>query len=82
MESKFIKCQCHAHALELQYDADDNTVCVGLWNYGNMGNGRNLWQRLKIGFRYIFKNELYGDHVILGREEAIELNEYMQEKIK
>ena len=81
MESKFIKCNCHAHAIELQYDEDGNCVYLGLWNYGNMGSDRKLWERIKIGMRYIFRNKLYGDYVILGREEVRELNEFVQNKL-
>ena len=81
MESKFIKCQCHMHALELQHDEDDECVYVAIWNYGNMDSNRKLWERIKIGMRYIFRNKLYGDHVILGLEEARELNEFVKNKL-
>jgi len=81
MESKFIKCQCGTHALELQKDEEDESVYVGLWNYGNFSREENLWSRIKIGFRYIFTGKLYGDHVILGREDAIELNEFVQKNL-
>lgn len=81
MENKFIKCQCQMHALELNHDEEDECVYIAIWNYGDLGSERNLWARIKIGLRYIFKNELYGDHVILGKEEALELNEFVQNKL-
>jgi len=69
------------HALELQHDEEDECVYVAIWNYGNLGSDRSLWARIKVGLRYIFKNELYGDHVILGKKEALELNEFVQNKL-
>jgi hypothetical protein len=82
MESKFIKCNCHAHAIELQYDEDDNCVYLGIWNYGNFNRDESLWKRIKVGFRYIFTKKLYGDHVILGLEEAAEMNEFVKTHLK
>lgn len=81
-ENIFIKCQCYAHALELQYDKDDDCVYVAMWNYANFTRNENLWERIKIGFSYIFTKKLYGDHVILGKKEAIELNEFIQNNLK
>lgn len=82
MESKFIKCQCSMHALELHKDEEDDSVYIAIWNYGNFSRNENLWNRLKVAFRYIFTKKLYGDHVILGKEEAIELNEFVQDKLR
>jgi hypothetical protein len=82
MENKFIKCECHTHALELSVDKEADVVYVALWNYGNFSRNESFWERIKIGFRYIFTKKLYGDHVIIGREQAVELNEFIQTHLK
>jgi hypothetical protein len=79
---KFIKCECGAHALEITIEkeekVDDSFVYIALWSYGDMGDRRNFWQRFKIAWKYLMKNKLHSDHVVLNSDNVKELNSFIE----
>lgn len=84
MKSKFIKCECGTHALEISMEDfeghGEKLVYIALWNHGYVGQ-RGLLDRLKMAWRLIFKGGLHSDHVVLTQEGAKELNDYVQKEI-
>jgi hypothetical protein len=83
MKNKFIKCECGAHLLELSVEDFDGhgekLIYVALWNYGHYGK-MSFAQRLKASWRMLWKGDMHGDHVVLSRESAEEMNNYMQKE--
>ena len=79
---KFIRCECGTHALQITIDREekieDSMVYIALWNYGNMGDRRNFWQRFKIAWRYLWTQKLHSDHVVLTTDTIKELNSFIQ----
>lgn len=84
MKSKFIKCECSTHSLEISVEDFDGygekLVYIALWNYGYVGR-RGLWNRMKTAWKLIWQGDLYGDHVVLSEINAKELNDYIQKSL-
>jgi hypothetical protein len=83
MENKFVKCECCTHAIEISTDDFDGhgerVIYIALWNYGNYGQ-RGFWYRLKTAWQLLWKGDIYGDHVILSKENFDEMNNFIQKE--
>lgn len=74
---KFISCSCHAHALNLVYDDEDNLYYLSIWK--PCDSGKLYWSdRIKHAFRAIFKGEPFSEEVILTGKEANELIAFLK----
>lgn len=75
------RCQCCAHCLTLDtvFDEEDvkdygeYAVTIQSWDCAG-GSKPNLWARIQMGLRMLFKGDLHGDHVILKREDMYRLS--------
>jgi hypothetical protein len=86
-ESKFFKCDCHSHGMEILVDEIEGTgekeLLVMLWKYNPNDTSSPFWSRLKTAFEYVFrKKNLYSNEVILNKEKSLELSAWIKEKIE
>lgn len=57
-------------------------VLLAMWNFYTTDDKRTFWERLKWAWRLIWKNEIYGDQILLDRETAIALGESLIKRAK
>ncbi len=78
---KFIKCDCYGHALEVESEYLEPgrhlQFYLSFWNHSQGSNSGNLWHRIKLAFRLVFKGTLYTDMICLDKESASELYHFL-----
>ena len=78
-KSKFFECDCGTHGLVINIDTNKPVIYqLSFWNYGHNSNKLTFWQRLKYCFRYLFKNDMLGDHIILSKEKTYQLINFLK----
>lgn len=83
----FIECDCHTHVLKVEYDKENSLMEtyemfeIALFNYGNHSEKPSLWWRIKYVFKHILKGNLYSDQIILNKEEATKLYDFLKIKL-
>lgn len=79
-EYHFIKCSCHAEAVEVSQflDKDDNEISMCFWEMGKGETGGYSWgHKLRLIWKVIAKGHPYNDSIILGEGEARQLAEIL-----
>jgi hypothetical protein len=78
---KFIKCDCHGEFIRLDYDPDFASFDMSIWTLE--ASSTPSW---KTKFRWIWRiithNSPYGDQVVINKDKAKELADYLIDKIK
>jgi hypothetical protein len=85
-ESKFFKCDCHTHGVEVLISnvevSDEKEILLMLWKYNPNDSSVPFWTRLKSSYQYLFRRKsLYANEVILNREKSLELSEWIITKM-
>lgn len=82
-DSIFIKCDCHAEAIEIQHWSDENVFYVSFWDYGRSKISWLPWKkRLGLIWRILRGKDLYADMVILDQEKAKEVVDFINKKLE
>ena len=82
-DSVFIKCDCHAEAIEIQHWKDDKTFYISFWDYGRSKISWIPWRkRFELIWRIIRGKDLYADMVIIDHEKARDMVNFINEKLK
>jgi len=75
----YLDCDCHMEILGVEYDKDIDMFFLGIYR---MSEGSNLIQRLRHIWRIIKTGKPYGDDIVLNRETATRLSEYLSHPSK
>lgn len=82
--TSFIKCQCHAHALEIErfyYDEVDQGFNLSIWKLGSF-NGKLRWrERLRWIWNILKTGNLWADQVIISNDQARDLASFMMSNL-
>jgi hypothetical protein len=82
-ESIFLKCDCHAEAIEIHYWKDDEEFYLSFWDIGRSKVSWIPWRkRFEMIWRILKGKDLYADMVILNKEKAKELVSFINHKLK
>jgi hypothetical protein len=69
-----IKCDCHSHAIEVEYmDDPDEITYINMWYMGR-GNNISLWNRMKAAWAMLTEGYV-DDGFLLGKEKVIQLRD-------
>jgi hypothetical protein len=78
---KFIKCDCHSEFIRLDYDSDFEHFDLSIWAL--QASSKPGWRtKLRWIWRILTKGSPYGDQVIIDKDKAKELADYLTDKIK
>jgi hypothetical protein len=78
---KFIKCDCHGEFIRLDYDPDFVSFDMSIWTLE--ASSTPSWKtKLRWIWRIITNNSPYGDQVVINKDKAKELADYLIDKIK
>ena len=76
-KEKFIKCSCHGEGMLLTKFDDEEEIYVSFWREG-LDPVKLTWRmRLKLCYLALFKGNYYEDQLILSKEAAKELSEWI-----
>lgn len=79
-QSKFFKCSCYAHALEVEHDVELDMCNIAIWHYGHGGDvPLSFKERLRWTWKLITTGTLWSDSVILSNESRDELIEFLKD---
>ena len=78
-QEKFIKCSCHGEGMLLAKFDDEEELYVSFWREGINPVKLTWWMRLKLCYLALFKGNYYDDQLILSKESAKELGEWINE---
>ena len=79
IREKFIKCSCHGEGMLLTKFDDEEEIYVSFWREGIHPVKLTWWMRLKLCYLSLFKGNYYEDQLILNKESAKELAEWINE---
>jgi hypothetical protein len=79
----FLKCDCHAEAIEIQHWKDEQSFYFSFWDYGRSKISWVPWKK-KIGmiWRILKGKDLYADMVILDHTKAKQLADFINKKLE
>jgi hypothetical protein len=78
--NKFFKCECYTHALEVEYDAEDNQYYVAVWELGRRDATLNWKERCRWMWHILKTGKPWADTVILSPEQMRQLADFVDEK--
>lgn len=77
--SIFIKCECHAEGLGVDYDKADDYYYFSYWKCG-LSNGRLTWkERLRYCWEVVTKGKAFNDEIMLNQSSVDELINFLLE---
>jgi len=76
--SKYIGCDCGAEVLQIEYDDETKEFYLGIYQ---MIKRYSLKDKLHYIWQIIRKGEPYGDQIVLSKNRAIELKEYIENHV-
>jgi hypothetical protein len=78
----YIRCDCTAELLHLQYDSQDDLIYLSIYEMGSNKNHKmGLWDRLRFAFRVLFTGTPYGDQLVLKDEQLNQIYEFREKVI-
>ena len=81
--NRFFKCECSTHALEAEYDSEDEQYNFTIWHYGHQGDvPMSFKERVRWCWRILTTGNPWADAVILSEKSKVELVNYLNNKGK
>ena len=77
--SKYIGCDCGSEVLSIEFDDESKEFYLGIYQ---LNKQYSLRDRLSYIWRIIRKGEPYGDQIVLSKNKAIELKEYIEKYVE
>jgi len=74
--SKYIGCDCGEEVLRIEYDDETKEFYLGILEFKS--NKTPFLNRLRLIYHILKSGEPYGDQIILRKNSAIELAEYIK----
>ena len=75
--SIFIKCECHAEGLSVDYDSEDNCYYFSYWRWG-LSNSTLPWPaRFRSCWHVLTKGKAFNDEIILKQEGVDRLVDFL-----
>jgi hypothetical protein len=82
-QSKFYKCGCSAHALEVDSSfVNEDEIYLSIWQYGRVNPSLNWRERIRWCWNIILTGNPWGDSVILNKNQCSELVEQLNSAIQ
>ena len=78
-QEKFIKCDCHGEGMLITKFDDESCFYFSFWRQGLDPVKLTWWTRLKLCWMTLTKGNYYEDQLILNKESAKELAEWINE---
>ena len=79
--SKFFKCSCYSHVLEVEHDTEIKSYNLAIWHYGHSGDAPlSFRERLRWTWKLLTTGSLWADSVMLSYESKDELIEFLKKE--
>jgi len=75
--TKFFKCACYGHAIEVEHDTVFNQYNITLWQYGTIKKPLPWKERFRWAWRLFTTGNLWADEVVLDEKTKTELVEFL-----
>jgi hypothetical protein len=78
--SKFYKCSCHSHALEIDtsFREEEGEVYFSIWQYSRINPSLSIRERIRWCWRILTTGNPWGDSVCLKQEQCDEIIEQLK----
>ena len=81
--SKFFKCSCYTHCLEVEHDTELDICNISIWHYGHEGDvPLSYKERIRWTWKLITTGNLWADAVVLSPKHRDELIEFLKDRGK
>ena len=78
----FIKCDCHAEAIEITYYPDDESFYLAFWDIGRKKISSLPWKKkISMIWKIIRGKDLYSDMIILNHDRAKDVANFINDSI-
>jgi hypothetical protein len=81
-ESLFIKCECHSHMLEANFDAETEISTLELTIWEQDYRQFSLFQRLKFAILLLTGKKLWTDYILLDKNKTTQLRNFLTTILK
>lgn len=78
-KTKSILCSCYNEMLHLLYDDELDFLELSIWGYANDDNKLSWKNRLRYCWQILKTGRPYNDQIMLKREHAKELKQFIEE---
>ena len=78
-KEKFLKCDCHGEGMLVTKFDDEPVFYFSYWRQGLDPVKLTWWMRLKLCWMVLVKGNYYEDEIILNKETATELADWIKE---
>lgn len=79
----FVKCDCHAEAIQIQHWKDDQSFYFSFWDYGRSKVSWMPWRkRFTLIWKIIRGKDLYADMVILDYEKTKQVINFINTQLE
>ena len=85
MENKkeYFECSCSGEILRVEkWDDEFEELSLSMFSLQNYPWYLPFWDRVKLSFRILFKGEMFADDMILDKDSAKKLKDWLNENYK
>jgi len=79
---EFFRCDCTQHALEFDYDIEDKTLYVSVWELSVTNPILSWRERIRWVWQIVRTGKPWADHVCLDSEKVERMKKFLQEMDK
>jgi hypothetical protein len=75
--TKYFKCACYGHAVEVEHDMEFNQYNLAIWHYGTITKPLPWKERFRWAWRLFTTGNLWADEIILNEKTKTELVDFL-----
>ena len=80
--SKFFKCECYGHALQVEHELQDKLCNITMWQYGSVNRPLPFRERLRWTWKLLSTGTLWADEICLSEQTRDDLIKFLQNNKK
>lgn len=80
-EQIFLECSCYSEGIKFDYSKEENTLEISIYQRGLTPRTRSWKEKLRWIWQIITKDNVYGDEIILEKNNIDKLTQFVNENI-
>lgn len=75
--TKFLKCACYGHAIEIEHDVEFNQYNFTIWHHGIITKPLSWKERFRWAWKLFTTGNLWADEIVLTEKTKTELVDFL-----